>query len=160
MSKKFVRQEAMEKDDASSSKDSFRNQCHIKVTSGDDIEIFPNDHQSNEESEVRLNHSIDRGWSTTSQQNSESDDDFSLVPDRSLSRSSEATSDQESLSSESLINSVLEEFEVKQVELGKASMNFSSDNIKGGYCMELIELRLKSAQLKFQIHVLIYTSRI
>ena len=113
----------MEKDDDLSSKDSSRNRCQIKVTSGDDEGIFSNDHQSNEESGVRLNNSIDRGWSTTSQQNSESDDDFSLMPDRSLSRSSEATSDQDSISSESFVNSVIEEFEVKQVELGSSSIS-------------------------------------
>ena len=120
----FVRQEAMEKDDDLSSKDSSRSRCQIKVTSGDDDEILPNENQRYEERDVRQNNSLDRGWSTTSQQNSESDDDFSLVPDRSLSRSSEATSDQDSVSSGSFVNSVLEEFEVKQVELGRIPFHF------------------------------------
>ena len=114
----------MEKDDDLSSKDSSRNRCLIKVTSGDDDEILPKENQSQEESGVRQSDSLDRGWSTTSLHNSESDDDFSLIPDRSLSRSSEATSDQDSVSSESFVNSVLEEFEVKQVELGRTSMSF------------------------------------
>ena len=122
----FVRQEAMEKDDDSTSKGSNSIRCQIKVTSTDDEEFSPTVTRDYKEINAINGDSIDKAWSTTSQPNTESgsEDNFSLMPDRSLSRSSEVTSDDESGSSEIYDNSLLEEFEVKQVELGRCFLIF------------------------------------
>ena len=123
-SKKFVRQEALETDEVSTSTGSDRINCEVKDTS--------DDHEEIQDINVNNDRTFERNWSTTSQHTTESgsEDNFSLLPDSDLSRSSEASSDKESFASEVHHVSEHEEFSVNQVELGMLKSIFiSSDNL-------------------------------
>ena len=112
-SKKFVRQEALETDEVSTSTGSDRINCEVKDTS--------DDHEEIQDINVNNDRTFERNWSTTSQHTTESgsEDNFSLLPDSDLSRSSEASSDKESFAYEIHHESEHEEFSVNQVELGR-----------------------------------------
>ena len=112
-SKKFVRQEALETDDVSTNIGNDRTHCEFKNTSDNNEKI--------QEINVNNDRTFERNWSTTSQHTIESgsEDNFSLIPDSDLSRSSEASSDKESFASEIHHLSKHEEFSVNQVELGR-----------------------------------------
>ena len=117
--KKFVRQEAMEKDETSTCNGSCKLRCEIKITS-DDEEIISQS-AATDSKEDFINHECtnEEDWSSTKQNTeSGSEDNFSLMPDSDLSRSSEATSDQDSVSSDIYVGSEQEEFAINQVELG------------------------------------------
>ena len=123
-SKKFVRQEALETDEVSTSTGSDRINCEVKDTS--------DDHEEIQDINVNNDRTFERNWSTTSQHTTESgsEDNFSLLPDSDLSRSSEASSDKESFAYEIHHESEHEEFSVNQVELGMLrACTISLDNL-------------------------------
>ena len=123
-SKKFVRQEALETDDVSTSSGCDRIHCAVKATT--------DEHEEIQELNVSTDRTFERNWSTTSQHTTESGSEynFSLLPDSDLSRSSEASSDKESFASEIHHVSEHEEFSINKVELGMLkSCTISLDNL-------------------------------
>ena len=102
--------------------------CEIKITSEDPKEIVQSDTRDNKEAEANLEYTNEEDWSSTCRQNTESgsEDNFSLMPDSDLSRSSEATSDKDSVSSDIYVDSEQDDFAIKQVELGRLQLYVSS----------------------------------
>ena len=111
-SKKFVRQEALEADDISTSNGSDGISRRVKATSDNHEETIGDDFNLNKEINVKNDRSFERNWSTASQHTTESgsEDNFSLFPDSDLSRSSEASSDKESCTSSLSNSSLLDQY--------------------------------------------------